>query len=51
MTDIYHKYKNERQIPHYAKEDWLSMYDHYEKKGGNSYIHLITEEMKNWEEI
>lgn len=51
ITDLYHQYKDTKKIPHYAKEDWMGMLDKYEQKGGNCYIHAITEEMKEWEEI
>lgn len=51
MTDLYHQYKDAKKIPHYAKEDWMGMLEKYEEKGGNCYIHAITEEMKGWEEI
>lgn len=51
ITDLYHQYKDEKKIPHYAKEDWMGMLEKYDNKGGNCYIHAITEEMKSWEEI
>ena len=51
ITDLYHQYKDTKKIPHYAKEDWMGMLEKYEQKGGNCYIHAITEEMKEWEEI
>lgn len=51
ITDIYERYKHEKKIPRYAKEDWLSLYKQYDAKKGNSYVHSITEEMEKWEEI
>ncbi len=52
LTVLYHKYKDDKKIPVYAKQDWLSMYERYEKLGGNSYVKNITRTMNNeWEEI
>lgn len=52
ITSLYHKYKGEKKIPIYAKQDWLSMYERYEKLGGNSYVKNITHIMNTeWEEI
>lgn len=52
ITALYHKYKDDKKIPVYAKQDWLSMYERYRKLGGNSYVKNITRTMNNeWEEI
>lgn len=51
ITDLYYLYKDKKQIPTHAKMDWISLYNEYTKKGGNSYIATITEKMYEWEEI
>ena len=51
ITHIYFKYKDEKKIPHFEKENVLSLYENYERLGGNSYIHQVVEEIKSWEEI
>lgn len=51
ITNLYNKYKDKEEIPAYAKADWLSLYEKYEKLGGNSYVHEITNRMKNWKEV
>lgn len=52
ITALYHKYKDEKKIPVYAKQDWLSMYERYVELGGNSYVKNITHIMNTeWEEL
>ena len=51
ITHIYFKYKDTKKIPHYEKENLISLYDQYERLGGNSYVKGIMAEMQNWEEI
>jgi len=48
LTHIYFKYKDEKKIPHYEKENVLHLFARYK---GNSYVEAIVEEMKTWEEI
>lgn len=48
LTHIYFKYKDEKKIPHYEKENVLHLFARYK---GNSYVATIVEEMKTWEEI
>lgn len=51
ITHIYFKYKDEKKIPHYEKENVISLFDRYHNIGGNHYIETIVNEMKTWEEI
>lgn len=51
ITHIYFNYKDAKKIPHYEKENLMSLYGQYEKLGGNSYIKTIVAEMTEWEEI
>lgn len=50
ITHIYIKYKDKKKIPHYEKENILSLFEQYKKLKGNSYIKQIVNEMKTWEE-
>ena len=50
ITHIYIKYKDQKKIPHYEKENILSLFEQYKKLKGNSYIKQIVNEMKTWEE-
>lgn len=49
ITNIYEKYKEEKKLPGYVKQDLCSLYEQYEKLGGNSYVHMIVAEMQNWD--
>ena len=51
ITHIYFKYKDVKKIPHYEKENLISLYERYEQLHGNHYVKMIMEEMKDWEEI
>lgn len=51
ITHIYFKYKDQKKIPHYEKENLVSLYERYEQLHGNHYVKMIMEEMKDWEEI
>lgn len=49
ITNIYERYKNEKKFPTHVKEDLFSLFEQYEKLGGNHYVKQIVEEMKGWE--
>lgn len=49
ITNIYEKYKEEKKLPGYVKQDLCSLYEQYEKLGGNSYVHMIVAEMQSWD--
>lgn len=51
ITHIYFKFKDQKKIPHYEKENVISLYERYRNLGGNSYIKNIVKEIENWEEI
>ena len=50
ITHIYFKYKDQKTIPHYEKENVMYLYARYEALGGNSYVRGIVKEMESWEE-
>lgn len=49
ITETYYKYKDSKKLPSNVKEDVLSLYERYEKLGGNSFVHSLIEEVKTWE--
>lgn len=49
ITTIYEEYKSRKKFPVHVKEDLLSLFEEYDKLGGNSYVHTIIEEMKQWD--
>lgn len=51
ITHIYYKYKDDKRIPHYEKENVMYLYERYRKKKGNSYVKTIMKEIETWEEI
>lgn len=51
ITHIYFKYKDEKRIPHYEKENVMYLYARYQALNGNSYIQNVVQEIKDWEEI
>ena len=51
ITHIYFKYKDTKKIPHFEKENVVSLYTQYEKLGGNSYIKDLMRKISEWEEI
>ncbi len=48
ITETYEKYKDEKKFPTHVKEDIWSLYQQYESWGGNSYVHTLMEQMKDW---
>lgn len=51
ITHIYFKYKDQKKIPHYEKENILSLWERYQKLGGNHYVENVIHEVEGWEEI
>lgn len=49
ITTIYEEHKAQKKFPIHIKEDLFSLYEEYEKLGGNSYVHQIMEEMRTWD--
>ena len=48
LTNTYWVYEKTKDIPDYVYKNWLNSLDVYEKLGGNDYIHVLAEKMKNW---
>lgn len=51
ITSVYQHYKSSAAIPQGIYQSTMELYDKYEDLGGNSYVHEIIEEMKEWEKI
>lgn len=50
ITHIYFKYKEDKKIPHYEKENVMYLYGQYKRLKGNSYVRSIMKEIESWEE-
>ena len=51
ITVIYERYKTDKKIPSRVKEDLCILYEDYDSRGGNSYVHTIMGEMMDWDVI
>ena len=51
ITSVYQQYKSSAAIPQGIYQSTMELYDKYEGLGGNSYVHEIIEEMKEWKKI
>ena len=51
ITSVYQHYKSSAAMPQGIYQSTMELYDKYEDLGGNSYVHEIVEEMKQWERI
>jgi len=49
LTNTYYVYENQKQIPDYVYKNWCNAKRIYEKLGGNDYIHVLADKMKNWD--
>ena len=51
ITHIYYKYRDSKEIPYFEKENVMMLYERYEKKGGNSFVHTIIDDIAKWKVI
>lgn len=49
ITHLYYKYLPEKAMPHYERQNLISLYNQYADLDGNSYIHGLYEIMLEWE--
>lgn len=49
LTNTYYVYENQKKIPDYVYKNWCNSKKIYEKLGGNDYIHVLADKMKNWD--
>ena len=51
ITQVFHNYKDKKEIPSAIYQSTMNLYDQYKALGGNSYVSEEVEEMKNWEKV
>ena len=51
ITQVFHNYKDKKEIPNAIYQSIMNLYDQYKALGGNSYVSEEVEEMKNWEKV
>lgn len=51
ITQVFHTYKDKKEIPGPIYQSTLNLYDQYTKLGGNSFVSDEIEEMKTWKKI
>lgn len=51
ITQVFHSYKDKKEIPSAIYQSTMNLYDQYKALGGNSYVSEEVEEMKNWEKV
>lgn len=49
IVDIYYRNKADKKMKQYERESLDKLYEGYIESGGNSFIHDIYKEMRNWE--
>ena len=49
LTNTYYAYENIGKIPDYVYKNWDNSRKIYEQLGGNDYIHVLADKMKNWD--
>lgn len=45
----YYHHIDTKTLPRYSKESMLSCYEAYQALGGNSFVHDLVKEMREWE--
>lgn len=48
LTNTYFVYSELGEIPDYIHKNWTNLAGIYKQLGGNDYIHVLEEKMKNW---
>lgn len=51
ITQVFHSYKDKKEIPSAIYQSTMNLYDQYKALGGNSFVSEEVEEMKNWEKV
>lgn len=49
LTNTYYVYESVGKIPDYIYKNWNNSKKIYEQLGGNDYIHVLADKMKNWD--
>ena len=48
LTTTYYVYEKTKDIPDYIYKNWLNSLAIYEKLGGDDYVHVLADKMKDW---
>lgn len=51
ITQVFHSYKDKKEIPSAIYQSTMNLYDQYKALGGNSFVSEEVEEMKNWKKV
>lgn len=51
ITQVFHSYKDKKEIPSAIYQSTMNLYDQYKSLGGNSYVSEEIEEMQNWKKV
>lgn len=51
ITQVFHNYKDKKEIPSAIYQSTMNLYDQYKALGGNSFVSEEVEEMKNWKKV
>lgn len=51
LTNTYFIYDSLKEIPDYIYKNWINSLAIYESLGGNDYVHVLADKMKNWDLI
>lgn len=49
LTNTYYYYEPLKKVPDYIYKNFLNELKAYEELGGNDYVHILADHMKNWE--
>ena len=49
LTNTYYVYENVGKIPDYVYKNWTNSLKIYEQLGGNDYVHVLADKMKDWD--
>lgn len=49
LTNTFYVYEREKKIPDYIYRNWNNSKEIYTKLGGNDYIHVLSDKMKDWD--
>lgn len=49
LTNTYYYYEPIKKVPDYVYKNFLNELKAYEDLGGNDYVHILADHMKNWE--
>lgn len=48
LTNTYYVYESVEKIPDYVYKNWTNSFKIYSQLGGNDYVHVLADKMKNW---